>query len=98
VSGIQHGQRIGTGQQAVAGEVFGEIGARCFRAVEIDQVCGICVEADQIGVGQRSRMQPAVKAVRQARKRVFEIQLVEFSHGRNGVAPRERGATRVQQQ
>ena len=78
VSGIEHGQRIGTRQQAVAGEVLGEIGARNFRAVEIDQACGVRIEADQIGIGQRGGMQAAVKTVGQAGESVFEIQLIEF--------------------
>ena len=68
VSGVEHGQRIAARQQAVADEVLGEIGARCFCAVEIDQARGVGIEADQIGSGQRGGMQAAVKTVRQAGK------------------------------
>ena len=81
VAGIEHRQRIAARQQTVADEMLGKIGARRFAVIEIDQLRRIGVEAHQIGLGQRRGRKTAVESLRQPRKAVLEIQLIEFFHG-----------------
>ena len=80
VARVLHRHRLAARQELVAGEVLDELGLARFGRIEVDEPGGVRVERDQVGIGDRRRLDALVKRRGQPGVGVVERQVGERAH------------------
>jgi len=77
VAGVGHGQRVGAGRRAIAGQRLQTFVRGQRRRVQSQRLGQSFVEPDQRRAGHRHRLHAGVENVRQARVAVVEVNSLE---------------------
>src|SRR5262249_39343876 len=80
VARVLHCERLTPGQPLVAGEILDEVRGLRLDRVEVDEPGGVRAEGDQVGIGDRGRIDALIKRAWEPGVGVVEGQVGERAH------------------